>query len=105
AYAQAVQPALRSVRAQPARGGRLRALVRRARFCVAAGTIACGAASAKLPAVPAAAEAGQLLGRTSYGEAQESAVQQLAALRFIRRGQTWTRSDIPPAAGSPGCTQ
>ena len=37
-----------------------------------------GAASGELSAVPAAPEARLLLGRTGHGEAQESAVEQLA---------------------------
>ena len=79
ALAHAVQPALRPVRAGPARGGRLRAVVRRA--CLRAGPRAGagGAASRELPAVPAAPEARQLLGRAGHGEAQEPAVEQLAS--------------------------
>ena len=78
APAHAVQPALRPVRARAARGGRLRAMVRRARLRAGPGAGARGAASRELPAVPAAPEARQLLGRAGHGEAQKPAVQQLA---------------------------
>ena len=83
APAHAVQPALRPVRAGPARGGRLRAMVRRARLRARPGAGARGAASRELPAVPAAPEARQLLGRAGHGEAQEPAVQQLAASSYV----------------------
>ena len=66
ARAETVQPAFRPVRAGPARGGRLRAMVRGARLRACPGTGARGAASRELPAVPAAPEARQLLGRTGH---------------------------------------
>ena len=62
------------------RGGRLRALVRRARLRARPGAGARGAASRELPAVPAAPEARLLLGRAGHGEAQEPAVEQLAVV-------------------------
>ena len=74
APAHAVQPALRPVRAGAARGRRLRAMVRRARLRARPGAGDRGAASRELPAVPAAPEARQLLGRAGHGEAQEPAV-------------------------------
>ena len=54
-------------------------MVRRARLRTGPGAVAGGAASRELPAVPAAPEARQLLGRAGHGEAQKPAVQQLAA--------------------------
>ena len=69
--AQAVQSALGPVRALPARSGRLCEVVRRARLCAAAGAIARGAASRKLPAVSAAPEARLILRRSGHGETQE----------------------------------
>src|SRR3954470_6540560 len=53
-------------------------MVRRARLRACSGAVAGGAASRELPAVPAAPEAGQLLGRAGHGEAPKPAVQQLA---------------------------
>ena len=55
-----------------------------------------GAASGELPAVPAAPEARQLLGRTGDGEAQEPAVQQLAVPR-VSKGSSMKPS--PPSSG------
>ena len=69
--AQAVQSALGPVRALPARSRRLCEVVRRACLRAAAGAIARGAASRKLPAVPAAPEARLILRRTGHGETQE----------------------------------
>ena len=71
--AQAVQSALGPVRALPARSGRLCEVVRRACLRAAAGAIARGAASRKLPAVSAAPEARLILRRSGYGETQDSA--------------------------------
>ena len=85
ALAVAVQSALRPVRAGPARGGRLRAVVRRARLRAGPGAGDRGAAPDELPAVPAAPEARLVLGRTGDGEAQEPAVQQLACATNRRR--------------------
>ena len=76
--AAAVQSALRSVRAGAARGGRLRALVRRARLRARPGAGDRRPASDELSRVSAAPEARLLLGRTGHGEAQKSAVEQLA---------------------------
>ena len=73
APAQAVQSALGPVRALPARSRRLCEVVRRACLRAAAGPSARGAASRKLPAVPAAPEARFILCRTGDGEAQEPA--------------------------------
>ena len=77
AGAEAVQLALRSIRACGTRGGRLRQMVRRARVCTGSCAGDRGAASADIPGVPAAAEAGQLLGRPGPGKADESKRQQL----------------------------
>ena len=92
APAHAVQPAIRPIRAQPARGGRLCTVVRRARLRARPGAVAGGAASRELPAVSAAPEARQLLGRAGHGEAQEPAVQQLAASSPISKMETAMKS-------------
>src|ERR1700674_1248336 len=75
APAHAVQPPRRSVRAGPARVGRLRAVVRRA--CLRARPRAGdrGAASVELSGLSATPKARFLLSRTSHGETEESAVQ------------------------------
>src|SRR4051794_8975641 len=79
APADAVQPALGSLRTRPARGRRLRAMVHRARFRDRAGARNRGGALGELPELPATPEARKLLCRASHGEAPESAIQQLAA--------------------------
>ena len=78
APADAVQPALRSVRAGPARGRRLREMVHRACLRARPGAGARRAAPGELPAVPAAPETRLVLGRAGDGEAQEPAIEQLA---------------------------
>ena len=75
----AVQPALRSVRAGPARGRRLCAVVRRARLRARPGAGDRRPAPDELPAVSAAPEARLVRGRAGDGEAQKSAVEQLTA--------------------------
>ena len=78
ALADAVQSALRSVRAGPARVRRLRAMVHRARLRGRAGAGDRGAASGELRAISAAAKARLVLGRAGDGEAEVAAGQQLA---------------------------
>ena len=77
APADAVQSALRPVRACAARGRRLREVVHRACLRARPGAGARRAAPGELSAVPAAPEARLVLGRAGDGETQESAVQQL----------------------------
>ena len=87
------------VRAGPARGGRLRALVYRACLRARPGAGDRGAASAELPAVPAAPEARQLLGRAGDGEAAElrrPAISGAALLRARGGSMNSTREDQPP---------
>ena len=95
AHAVLVQSALRPIRTVPARGGRLRAMVRRARLCARPGAVDRGATLAKLRAVPTAPEAWLLLDRAGHAEAQEPALQQLATpsreQRVAPRGGVKTR--------------
>ena len=93
----AVQSALRPVRTIPTRGGRLRAMVRRARLRARPGAGAGGAASRELQAVPAAPEARQLLGRAGHGKAQEPAVEQLAAGWCVRKEANMKPTGIEPS--------
>ena len=82
AFAGVVQSALGPIRTGAARGGRLCAVVRGARLRARPGAVDRGAASRKLPAVPAAPEARQLLDRTGHGEAEKPAVEQLEHVRM-----------------------
>ena len=85
ARAEDIQPALRPLRACGARGRRLRQMVHRARVRSGSGAGDRGAAPGNVPGVPAAAEAGQLLGRPGHGKADEPERRQLAAASRVRR--------------------
>src|SRR3954469_17872434 len=72
-------------------------MVCRARLRTGPGAVAGGAASRELPAVPAAPEARQLLGRAGHGEDQKPAVQQLAATSNVCE-----ETSVKPSSRSSG---
>src|SRR4051812_20512453 len=84
APADAVQFALRSIRARPVRIRRLRALVYRSCLFARSGAGDRGPAPHELPAVSATPAARVLLGRAGDGKAQAAAVQQLSMVPIER---------------------
>jgi hypothetical protein len=78
-------------------GRRLREMVRRPCLCGRSGSRDRGAALGELPAIPAATEAGKLLGRSGHGEAQGPDVEQLAASSSIRE-----EPNMKPVVASAG---